>query len=116
VTGGALAWVALSWSTSVPVPGCVFKALTGWPCLTCGGTRAIRALLALDAPGAWRLNPLVTAVTGGWTAYAVYGAGAVAGAWPRVKVELDTREGLALRVGAIACAAATWIFLVVDGR
>jgi hypothetical protein len=116
VASGVVAWIASAWGVPVTVPACVFKAITGWPCLTCGGTRALRALAGLDVAAAWRLNPLVTAVAAAWSAYAVYGAGAIVGAWPRLKVELDSREGLAMRVGAIACAMATWVFLVVDGR
>jgi hypothetical protein len=113
---GAGAWLAFVWGLPLPWPACVFKGVTGWPCLTCGGTRAVRALLALDPASAWRLNPFVTAVLSGWAAYAVYGTGAVAGAWPRVKVSLASRECTVLRMGAAVCAAAAWIFLVVDGR
>jgi hypothetical protein len=113
---GLVAWVVLRAPATVPLPGCVFKAVTGWPCVTCGATRAILALLALDLPAAWRSNPLVILLTAGWSAYAVYGAGAVLGAWPRLAVELKSRECAALRAGALLAVAAAWTFLVVDGR
>jgi hypothetical protein len=38
---------------------CPFKAYTGLPCATCGGTRALAALCRLDFLGAIRFNPLV---------------------------------------------------------
>src|SRR5262249_59448131 len=38
---------------------CLFKAFTGWPCPTCGSTRALGRLFALDLPGALAMNPLV---------------------------------------------------------
>jgi len=41
------------------VPLCVFKATTGYPCMTCGGTRAIVRLAHLDVAGALTMNPMV---------------------------------------------------------
>lgn len=40
-------------------PPCVFRTLTGVPCATCGGTRALLALARLDVPAALASNPLV---------------------------------------------------------
>ena len=40
---------------------CVFLNITGVPCPTCGTTRALAALAALDPLSAFRLNPLTTA-------------------------------------------------------
>jgi hypothetical protein len=111
-----LAWLAVSWNAGVSLAPCAFKALTGWPCLTCGGTRAVGALLSLDVGAAWRLNPIVTAAAASWTVYAMYGIGALAGTWPRLRVEVGRGERTALRVGAAACTLATWVFLIVDGR
>jgi len=41
------------------VPMCVFKATTGYPCMTCGGTRALVRLSHLDLSGALTMNPMV---------------------------------------------------------
>jgi hypothetical protein len=41
---------------------CLVHRLTGWPCLTCGSSRAVARLLAGDVAGAFRLQPLVTAL------------------------------------------------------
>jgi hypothetical protein len=46
----------------LPFRVCVFKALTGHPCLTCGTTRALGRLYALDLRGAFLMNPLATAL------------------------------------------------------
>jgi len=40
-----------------PLP-CGFHAITGLPCLFCGGTRALNALIHRDFSSAWYLNPL----------------------------------------------------------
>jgi hypothetical protein len=40
---------------------CPFRAVTGLPCPTCGGTRALHALTRLQFGRAFRLNPLAAA-------------------------------------------------------
>jgi hypothetical protein len=54
--GGGL--VALLHLDRLPFTVCFFKAFTGWPCLSCGSTRAVARLFALDLSGALRMNPL----------------------------------------------------------
>lgn len=112
----ASAWLVFASGAPVPVPRCLFKAVTGWPCPTCGGTRALQALLALDMAAALRLNPLVTGVIAGWTAYAIYALGALTRVWPRLRVELGAAEQRLVRTGVTCSMLATWLFLVLDGR
>lgn len=66
-------------------PPCGFKIITGLPCPSCGGTRAVLALLAGDPLRAIWFNPGVMIggalfaaylAWGGWRNYAT-------GAWPR---------------------------------
>jgi len=52
-------------------PVCPIRALTGWLCPGCGGTRAIAALLRGDLVGALRLNGLVVTMVPLWLAYGV---------------------------------------------
>ena len=67
--GAILAACALAATTLVsvlhldrlPFSLCVFKALTGWPCMTCGTTRALGRLAHFDVAGALAMNPLVAA-------------------------------------------------------
>jgi hypothetical protein len=40
---------------------CVFKALTGLPCPTCGATRSIVYLMDMSVASAFAMNPLVAA-------------------------------------------------------
>jgi hypothetical protein len=108
------AWAALR--ARVVLPPCVFKAVTGVPCLTCGATRAIEAMAAGRFVEALWLNPMVTVAAAGWTAYVAYGIGAMTGAWPRVAIRLDARECTALRAIATGAVVAGWAFLVLEGR
>jgi hypothetical protein len=93
-------------------PVCAFRAITGVPCPTCGGTRALLALSRLDAAAALAWNPLVTLAVaaflgGGLVALlrALRGQGVPDGAPPR------------WAGGAAALAlAANWAFVVLTGR
>jgi len=112
----ALALVALSPLAShvAPrLPSCFFRELTGFPCVTCGGTRAAVALLSGDFAGALHANPLVAAavivLVGGGLA-----AGAIAALGRGVK-EPARIPGWA-RAAVVLLLAANWLWLVVDGR
>ncbi|MDR2849612.1 MAG: DUF2752 domain-containing protein [Verrucomicrobiota bacterium] len=90
---------------------CLFKRLTGLPCLTCGGSRAFAALLAGDVAGALRVQPLLTALG------AVCGAGAAVNTalllvWRRRLSVGVTPAGAA---GLALLAALNWAYLVWRG-
>jgi len=68
---GSIALLGLAAFTLLPVDRimggtgyrCPFHAVTGLPCPTCGGTRALVAMGSFDFARGFRLNPLVAA---GW--------------------------------------------------
>lgn len=93
-------------------PVCAFRAITGIPCPTCGGTRALLALARLDLGAALAWNPLVTLGVaafffGGLVALvrALRGQGVPDPAPPRWA---GAAAGLAL--------AANWAFVFLAGR
>lgn len=95
------------------LPGCFFRSVTGFPCPTCGGTRAALALARFDFPAAVHSNPLLTLallflVGGGLAA----GALALAGRGIRE----PARVPVWVRAGFVLVLAANWFFLIVDGR
>src|SRR5437660_10958956 len=53
--GLAAGWFALR----LPWPHCMFLAVTGHPCLTCGATRSTIAFFPADFSSAWKWTPLV---------------------------------------------------------
>ncbi len=59
---GLVAWL-IFWPQVFPSPSfCAFHSMTGLPCAFCGGTRAVRSLVAGDWEHALYLNPLAVAV------------------------------------------------------
>lgn len=94
---------------------CVFKALTGCPCLTCGTTRAVGRLAMGDLGGALSMNPLAAA------------AGLAVVPWafadlvllPRgqaLELTLSPRAGRVARWATVVALLANWAFLIAAGR
>ena len=99
----------------IPLTLCVFKGLTGLPCPTCGSTRALGRLFALDFAGALAMNPLTTLVAvlvAGWAAADLV-------LLPRrqaLGLDVPERLGFVLRVGAFVLFLANWVYLIASGR
>lgn len=105
------AWLRLG----LPLPGCVFKAATGLPCLTCGGTRAARALIGSDPWGAFLFNPLITLAGIGTGIFILYALGAVLFRTRRIRVELtEPGEANRLRWAVLIAAALNWTYLILQ--
>ncbi len=115
VWGGlALACIVLRPLLSLAAPllrPCVFRAVTGVPCPTCGATRGTLALLHGDLRQALMLNPLVAAAAG---AFLVGGVVAPLWAWRRGTVPTwDGPLPLWLRIGIVLLIAANWAWVIV---
>lgn len=92
----------------LPFMKCAFKATTGLPCVTCGGTRALRALSRGELAEAFWLNPLVIAGAFGslicllvWMAFPEWSL--------RVKEKISEWPWFKV---AILLALLNWIYLV----
>lgn len=91
------------------LPGCIFRAVTGIPCPTCGATHAALALSRLDLIQAFAWNPLVTIglvflVAGGLLS----GLRALRG----LPVPEPTRYPLWLRGLAALAIAGNWVWVI----
>ena len=99
----------------LPVQLCVFKALTGRPCLTCGATRALGRLYALDLRGAILMNPLAAA-----GALALFAWGltdlALLTQGRSLSVRVSPKAGRVLRIGAVTLVLLNWAYLLAVGR
>ncbi len=93
------------------LPGCTFLALTGLPCLTCGGTRAVQAILSGDIMAAAGWNPGVTAgllLLGGFYCYSLY---AVCAGRRRLRCLPGAVPGWSVRTCAVVLLLGNWIYV-----
>jgi hypothetical protein len=118
VFGGVLALGAVAGALwlrlGLPRPGCVFRAVTGVPCPSCGSTRMVEAILAFDPLSAFLLNPLVFTALAGLGVWASVSVARTLLRLPSWRVELGRGERLALRVGAVLALAGNWIYLALN--
>jgi len=94
------------------LPPCLFRRLTGIPCLTCGGTHCIQALSQVNLVSAFQFNPLIML---GILIMIVFSLSVVGGfvIKRRFRVELSTSELWGLRIGLIIIVCLNWIYLIV---
>ena len=89
---------------------CPLKQITGHPCPTCGGTRAVLALLQGHFAEALWLNPLVLAALLAGPLLYLGWRRLPAGYRQRIKGSLFTWVLLGTAV------LANWVYLIIDGR
>lgn len=94
------------------LPPCIFRELTGFPCLTCGGTRSLAALGQFHVAASFMFNPLVLLVALVTITFSVMIS---LGFLLRKKLSLafsDTEKGI-LRIVVLVLVALNWAFLIL---
>jgi hypothetical protein len=100
------------WVVHEKVPKCWLLTLSGIPCPTCGGTRAIRALLAGDLVACFLHNPFVAISLSGLLLSATYALGALLFRWPVPSLpDPASRSGIILRGGLVCSLIGSWIWV-----
>ncbi|HEY3120956.1 MAG TPA: DUF2752 domain-containing protein [Vicinamibacteria bacterium] len=115
VTAAAVLGIGLLRLDQLPFPVCVFKVVTGWPCLTCGATRAFARLYALDPLGALAMNPLAVAAGLALVPWALADL-ALLPSGRALTLELTPSAGRWARALAVTLAVANWLYLAAVGR
>jgi hypothetical protein len=108
----------LSAATGAAPLGAIFGAIaavTGWPCLTCGATRAFARLYALDPLGALAMNPLAVAAGVALVPWALADL-ALLPSGRALSLELTPSAGRWARALAVTLAVANWLYLAAAGR
>jgi len=98
----------------LPVTLCMFKALTGLPCPTCGSTRVLGHLAAGDLIGAVLLNPLAALASAGLVAWAVSDL-VLAPSGRSLAVRVSPGTASMLRWGVAVVLVLNWVWLVASG-
>jgi len=97
------------------LPACFFQQMFGLPCLSCGGTRAVRALARLDLGLAFSMNPLVALFGLLAAVYVVYAALVLLGLKRPWRPEQSLLVQL-LRYGLLPTLLLNWAYLLWVGR
>jgi hypothetical protein len=111
----AIAIVAVLHLDRLPFSLCVFKAVTGVPCMTCGTTRALALLARLDLAGALSMNPLAAAgvmLLGPWAAADLV----LLPSGRAVVLDLSPAAARVARIAVVAAVLVNWAWLVAAGR
>ena len=108
---GLVSRIPLAW-----LPACRFHRATGWPCPSCGVSRALAALMRGDLASTWRLQPLLVIMAGLALGYIAYAVVVVAARLPRLRVTAFTpTDRRWLAISLIALILANWAYLVLAG-
>lgn len=111
VTAGAMA--LLAFGLGVQGPRCPFLAITGFPCLTCGATRATIAFLHGNFSLAWWWNPLAFLALCGVVAFDLYAVAVLLSRSARIRiVDWTPIEKNFVRIAAVSVLALNWIYLL----
>lgn len=102
------AWLALG----LPRPFCVWRLLTGIPCVGCGATRCFEHLLRGEVAAALAANPLVGVGCGAVALFDLYAVGVILGRLPRLRVAaVDPRSGRIWRGAVWVALAVNWAYV-----
>jgi hypothetical protein len=94
------------------LPACPFKVLTGYPCLTCGGTRCLSEMAHLSLWESFKYNPFIWLTVIGMIAFSLIVALGIL--FKRgISITLTDIEKKSIRFIIIALMAVNWIYLIL---
>ena len=109
----AAVWLALG----MPWPRCLFLAITGHPCATCGATRCAIQFFHGHLLAALRWNPLIFAVFCGVFVFDIYAAVVLATRAPRLRLApLTAGEKNTVRWMVVSALALNWIYVLLNAQ
>jgi hypothetical protein len=93
-------------------PSCVFKGITGFPCLTCGSTRSVLYLSQGDILTALAMNPLIALGLISAVPYFFYSFVTLIFNLPRMSFILTDREKTAVHAVTVMFLLVQWAYLI----
>ena len=110
VAASIVAWTFFYFGLTTPA--CLFRKITGVPCLACGGTRCVRSLASFDLLSAFAFSPIVTLLALSVCAWAAWAVVARLRSDPlRVRLVTDDAGRRHLRWLAGLALLAHWVWL-----
>jgi hypothetical protein len=113
--GIALVLLGVGWLPSILsfAPDCVFKGLTGIPCLTCGSTRSVVHLSHGDILSAFTMNPLTTLCLMSAVLYFIYSFMSAAFHLPRISFLFTDKERTIMSAGVVMLLLVQGVYLII---
>lgn len=112
---GTIVLLALVAARLLPIPGlvpdCAFRAVTGFPCPTCGSTRALINLSQARILPAFAMNPLASFSLSCLMLAFFYGLIAFIFKVPRFHVTLSEEEKDRARKAVLLIVLLNWLYL-----
>ncbi|MEO6847541.1 MAG: DUF2752 domain-containing protein [Chthoniobacterales bacterium] len=96
------------------MPHCAFRTVTGIPCLTCGSTHSLQALLQRNWLMAIRWNPLCVLTIAAIIMGAIYAVITLVFRLPRIRIiNMNAREILLMRLVVVILIAIDWVYVII---
>jgi hypothetical protein len=112
VSSGGLALAAAWLALKLPWPLCLFHALTGHPCLTCGATRSAVAFFHAQFLVAFQWNPLAFLLYCALSLFNVYALAVIIMHAPRLRIaRVTASDRKFIRGSVIALFVLNWVYL-----
>lgn len=99
----------------LPHPACPFHQITGYPCLTCGASRAANALYDGRIGDMFYENPLLVSFCIGLFLFSLLKLFEYI-LHIKIEMELSPKAALSGKILIGVAAAANWLFLIVSNR
>lgn len=93
-------------------PSCVFRGMSGFPCPTCGTTRALLSLAEGNFIDALTMNPLSVVVVSAAIASSLYGIVSLLFGIRRMTFSFSERESNGMRITAVMIMLLNWGYLL----
>jgi hypothetical protein len=115
LTLGSLAAAAVWFALGLAWPGCIFLTWTGYPCATCGATRAAIQFFHGHFFAAFKWNPLGFAGLCAISIFDAYAAAVLFMGAPRLRIfGMSGTERNLVRLLVVSMLALNWIYLLAN--
>ncbi len=99
-----------------PLPKCIFKELTGYPCPTCGATRCVCEFSQGHFWDSFLMNPLIFLIGVAIGLFAVYSIGVYFFNFPEIKFDWVKKKSNLFKILSVLAILVNWAYLITVHR